>query len=287
MKKVLLAGATGHLGQHLLRELQLRGYTVTVLARSAARAAALSSTPHAVLLADATLSEQLKGCCEGIDVVVSALGKSISLEDKSRGSFHDIDFCANYSLLQEAKQAGVQQFIYISAFKAEQYPKLAYFKAHADFSEELRKSGISYRILQPTALFSAFDEVVAMARKGLIGSLGDGHYKTNPVFEGDLAKVAVQCIGQAAATIPIGGKSLYSRLELIQLACKAADYPGAIRSVPLGVVNTMLPMLRLFSRNLFDKVAFLVAVSSEDCVAPFVGEYTLEEYFGLATEKSA
>ncbi|RDV16668.1 SDR family NAD(P)-dependent oxidoreductase [Pontibacter diazotrophicus] len=287
MKKVLLAGATGHLGQHLLRELQLQGHTVTVLARSAARAAALSPAPHAVLLADATLPEQLNGCCKGIDIVVSAIGKSISLKNKSQGSFQDIDFGANYNLLQEAKQAGVQQFVYISAFKAEQYPELAYFKAHADFSDELRKSGISYSILQPTALFSAFDEVVEMARKGMIGSLGDGHYKTNPVFEGDLAKVAVQCIGQAAATIPIGGKKLYSRLELIQLACKAADYSGAIRSVPLGVVNPMLPLLRPFSRNLYDKLAFLVAVSSEDCIAPLVGEYTLEEYFGLATEKIA
>ncbi|MFD3000946.1 SDR family oxidoreductase [Pontibacter toksunensis] len=229
MRNVLLAGATGHLGQHLLRELQLQGYSVTALARSATKATALSPAPQKVILADATNSEQLKGCCQGVDIVVSALGKSISLGDKSNGSFHDIDYSANFNLLQEAKQAGVQQFIYISAFRAEEHPELAYFKAHAGFSDELQKSGISYSILQPTALFSAFDEVVTMARKGQIGSLGAGDKKTNPIYEGDLAKLAVQHIDTPSAIVPVGGKHFYSRLELVQLACKVAGYTGAIR----------------------------------------------------------
>ncbi|GAB3538431.1 hypothetical protein GCM10027443_33350 [Pontibacter brevis] len=163
-----MAGATGHLGQHLLRELQLQEYSVTVLARSATKAAALAPAPDAVFVADATIPEQIAGGCDGVEVVVSALGKSISLKDKSRSSFYDIDYGANFNLLLEAKKAGVQQFFYISAFKAEEHPELAYFKAHADFSEALMKSGISYSILQPTALFSAFDEVVALARKGMM-----------------------------------------------------------------------------------------------------------------------
>lgn len=287
MNNVLLAGATGHLGQHLLRELQLQDYTVTALARSATKATTLSPAPHKVLLADATIPEQLKGCCGGIDVVVSALGKSISLKNKSKGIFHDIDFGANYNLLQEAKQAGVRQFIYISAFKAEEHPELVYFKAHADFSEELRKSGISFIILQPTALFSAFDEVVTMARKGQIGSLGSGDKKTNPVYERDLAKLAVQCIGKASATIPVGGNRIYTRLELVQLACKAAGYTGAIRSIPFSIINLVIPLLMPFSRNFYDKISFLVAVSAEDCLAPAVGELTLEEYLGLVPRQTA
>ena len=82
MKTVLLTGATGHPGQHLLRELQWQGHKVTALARYATKAALLSPAPLKVHLADATNPEQLKGCCHGIDVVVSAHGKSISLADK-------------------------------------------------------------------------------------------------------------------------------------------------------------------------------------------------------------
>ena len=204
-----------------------------------------------------------------------------------KASFHDIDYGANYILLHEAKQVGVQQLIYNSAFKAEEQPKLAYFRAHADFSEVLQATGNNYTILQPTALFSAFDDVVAMARKGQIGSLGSGDNKSNPFYEEDLAKLAVQCIGKPSSIVPVGGMRVYSRLELVQLACKAAGYTGAIRSLPFGVVHLLLPLLRPFSRNMYDKMAFLVAVPAEDCVAPAVGKMTLEEYFNLSPKLTA
>ncbi|MDX5482820.1 MAG: NAD(P)H-binding protein [Hymenobacteraceae bacterium] len=229
----------------------------------------------------------MRGCCEDTDVVISALGKSISLQDQSKGSFHDIDYMANYNLLQEARAANVRQFIYVSAFTAELHPELAYFKAHADFSEALKRSKLPCTILQPTALFSAFDEVVAMARKGRIGSLGKGYQLTNPIYEGDVAKVAVAAIGRPSRIIPLGGKHVYSRLQLIKIACRAAGYEGSIPKVPPSLVETLLPLVKLFNRNLHDKLAFMVAVSKQDCIAPKVGDMSLEEYFKLHPRKAA
>ncbi|MFD2515450.1 SDR family oxidoreductase [Pontibacter locisalis] len=282
MKKVLLAGATGHFGRHLLLELKQQGFYVKVLVRSARRARDLMPEPDEILRADATKPETLKGCCEGIDVVISALGKSISLKNREKASFHDINWGANYNLLQEAMAAGVPQFIYTSAFKAEQYPKLAFFKAHADFSDTLRSSGISYTILQPTALFSVFEEVVAMARKRQIGIMGSGSPLTNPIYEGDLAKVAVEQIGAPSREIPLGGQTTYSRHDLVRIACQVAKHKGKVLSVPFAVVDTILPLVKLLNRNLFDKLAFLIAVSKVDCVAPQVGNLTLEEYFEIS-----
>ena len=288
MKKILLAGATGNLGRHYLKSLKQQGYTVRVLARSSQKAQALSPTPDEIFIADATQPGTLSGCCAGVDVVVSALGKSISLADSSKASFHDIDFSANYNLLQEAKfSAGVKQFIYTSAFGAANHPSLAYFKAHADFAEALKASGLAYTILEPTALYSAFDEVVSMARKGQIGNLGAGDKLTNPIYEGDLAEVAIQSIGKPSQVIPVGGQQVYSRLELVQLACKVAGYKGKIPSVPFGVVKAMLPLVKLYSRNMYDKLAFLVAVSEIDCVAPKRGTHTLEAYFNLTAKEPA
>lgn len=287
MKKVLLAGATGNLGRHLLSELKQQGYNVKVLARSAHKAEALTPLPDEVLLADATKPETLTGCCEGVALVISAIGKSLSLKDKSNAGFHAIDFSANYNLLQEAKTAGVPQFIYISAFTAEQHPELAYFKAHADFSDALVDSGLNYVILQPTALFSTFEEIVAMARKGRVSSLGAGDKLTNPIYEGDVAKVAVESIGIPSQFIPLGGQKVYSRLQLLHIACKAARYDGRIRGVPFAVVDAFLPAIRFFSRNLFDKLAFIVAVSKVDCVAPQVGELSLEDYFEITPMEKA
>lgn len=286
MKKILLAGATGQLGKYIFRELKLQGYDVRVLARNLKKAQALFPDPEELVLADATKKESLQGSCAGVEVVFSALGKNTSLRNQSNGAFHDIDYTANLNLLREAQKAGVKQFIYISAFGAERFASLAYFKAHADFEKALQNSGITYTILQPVALFSAFDELVSMARKGRIGSLGKGDKKTNPIYEGDVAKVAVSCIGQPSQSLPLGGKTTYTRLELIKIACEAAGYYGKIPEIPFEFVEPLLPFVRLVSRSLYDKIAFIIAVSKVDCIAPPVGELSMEEYFELESELS-
>ncbi|WP_018477749.1 SDR family oxidoreductase [Pontibacter roseus] len=286
MKKILLAGSTGQLGKYIFRELKQQGYEVRALARNLKRAQALFPDPEELVLADATRPESLDGCCAGIDVVISALGKSVSLRNQNNVSFQEVDYQANLNLLQEAKQAGASQFIYISAFGAEEHRHLAYFKAHADFSDALKASGITYSILQPTALFSIFEEIMAFARRGRVAALGAGDKRTNPIFEGDVAKAVVSSIGQPNQVIPLGGKRTYTRLELVQIACEAARYVGRIPKLPFHFVEPLLPMVKVVSRSLYDKLAFMLAVTKEDCIAPAFGELTLEEYFELEPQLS-
>jgi uncharacterized protein YbjT (DUF2867 family) len=287
MKKILLAGATGQLGKYIFRELKLQGYEARVLARNLKKAQLLFPDPEELVLADATNPVSLEGCCEGIDVVISAIGKSVSLRNQGNASFHDIDYKANLNLLREAQRANVKQFIYISAFGADRFHNLAYFKAHADFEKALRNSGLNYTILQPVALFSAYEDVATMARKGRIASLGKGDKKTNPIFEGDLAKVVVENINKPSSTIPLGGPVAYTRFEILKIACEAAGYTGRIPNIPFEYVNSLLPFVRLLSRNLYDKLAFMVAVSKVDCLAPPTGELSLEAYFELEPQLSS
>lgn len=286
MKKILLAGATGHLGKHIFRELKQKGFEVRVLARNLKKAKLLFPDPEELVLADATKPYTLEGCCKGVDVVISAIGKSVSLRHQGSGSFQDIDYKANLHLLKEAQQAGVKQFIYVSAYGGERFPKLAYFKAHTDFEKALQQSGLSYTILQPVALFSALEEMANMARRGRFGQLDIGDKLVNPVYDGDVAKTAVANIGQPSQVLPLGGPTLYTRQELTQIICEAAGYTGQLPEIPFEYVDTLLPFVRLLSRNLYDKLAFMVAVSKVDCIAPQIGEYSLEEFFELEPQMS-
>ncbi|WP_299986382.1 SDR family oxidoreductase [uncultured Pontibacter sp.] len=287
MKKVLLAGATGHLGRHIFRELKQHGFAVRVLARNLKKAQSLFPDPEELVLADATKPFSLEGCCTGVDVVISALGKNLSLRHQGGGSFHDINYKANLNLLKEAEQAGVRQFIYVSAFGAGRYPQLAYFKAHASFEKALRHSSLTYTILKPVALFSVFEEMAAMARKGHIGQLGQGDKLTNPIYDGDVARIAIDCIGKPSQSLELGGPTSYTRQELAQLVCEAAGYNGRVAEIPFDYVDTLLPFVRLLSRSLYDKLAFMTAVSKVDCVAPVVGQCTLEAYFELEPQLSS
>jgi uncharacterized protein YbjT (DUF2867 family) len=284
MKKVLLFGATGNLGKEIAKELKAQGYEFTAVVRNTDKAAELNSLTTNCIVADVTNRAAIKDICKGFDVVISSLGKSVSLNDKSKPGFYDIDFKANNSILEEAKKSGVKKFVYVSALGAENYLHLNYFKVHHDFSEALIQSGINYSIIKPPAIFCAFIDVIAMAKKGQLMHIGAGDKKTNPIYEGDLAKVCVDSINHTNKIVEAGGKKVYTRKELNQIIQEAVKPGKKIGTMPLFMLKMGLPMLKLANKNTYDKFAFYTEVLLHDVIAPQIGEMKFEEYVKLKTK---
>ncbi len=278
MKKVILFEATGNLGKHIAKELVSKGYELTVVVRNSPKAKGLFDVQAREVVADVCNKATLAGICESQEIVVSALGKSVSPNDKSKQGFEDVDFAGNMNILDEAIKSGVKKFVYVSAFHAEKYPHLTYFKVHHMFSEELKKSGIDYSIIKPPAIFSAFIDMMDMAKKGQLVTIGKGDKKTNPIFEGDLAKICVQGIAEKNKTIEAGGSSIYTRKELNLIIQQEVDKSKQVRQIPLSLLKAALPVLKVFNKNLYDKFAFFTEVIQHDTIAPQMGDVSFEEY---------
>jgi uncharacterized protein YbjT (DUF2867 family) len=281
MKKILLFGASGNLGKAIAQEAHQRGYELSAVVRSQHKAKELQAFVNHTILADVTNPSSLKGLFDGQDAVISALGKSVSPNDRSKPSFRDIDLVANSHLLEEAKRSGIKKFVYVSAMHSELYPQLEYFRVHHEFSEKLKASGLNYSIVKPPAIFSAFLDMFRMAEKGRLVTIGDGSKKTNPIFEGDLAKVCVDAVHKDNATIEAGGKTVYTRHQINEIIQETIAPHKKIRKVPFAVMSMSLPMMKLFDRNSYDKFAFFVEVMKTDLLAPQVGEMRLEDYIRM------
>jgi uncharacterized protein YbjT (DUF2867 family) len=283
-QKVLLFGASGHLGFEIAKVLIERKFEVTAVVRNAIPKIEFLNIP--VKIADATKPETLVNICEGYDIVISSLGKSVAMNDRSKPSFYDVDFVGNSNILAEAQKAKVQKFVYISAFQAEKFPELTYFKVHEDFSQKLQSSGIDFSIIKPPAIFSAFLEFEAMAKKGFVMSIGSGNAKTNPISETDLAQVCVDSISQINAVIEAGGQTIYSRKGMLEIIQNAVDPTKTVKTLPIWFVKMGLPYLKFIDKNTFDKFAFFVAVLEKDTLAPKLGKLTFEEYWKTKTASS-
>jgi uncharacterized protein YbjT (DUF2867 family) len=278
MKKVLLFGATGNLGKEITKELNKQNYDVTIVVRNQAKADAMLSLGVKYKIAQVTDPSSLGGICNGFDIVVSALGKSVSLNDKSKPGFEEIDLDANTNILEEAKKSGVRKFVYVSAFQSENYLHLTYFRVHHEFSERLKASGINYSIIKPPAIMCAFIDVIEMARQGKLMNIGAGNKQTNPIYEGDLARVCVDSIEQSNVIVEAGGKYTYTRKQLNEIIQKEVDPGKKLITAPLGMVKIALPVLKLFNRNTYDKFAFFLEVMQHDTFAPKIGEKKFEDY---------
>ncbi len=214
MKNVLLFGATGNVGFQIAKELQSRGYNTTAVVRTAAKTHLLTGVANGVIVVNLADFNNIIGLCKGYDIIISALGKSVSPFDRSKESFREIDFNINEAILKDAVNARVGKFIYISAYHAEKFNDLEYFRVHHEFSNLLIASSLNYSIIKPPAVFSAFKDLFPFAKKGQLVTLGYGDKTTNPIYEGDVATIVVDAINDFNTVIEAGGPEIHSRHEI-------------------------------------------------------------------------
>ena len=284
MRSVLLFGSTGNVGKHIAKEVRRRGYVLTAVVRNSQKANDLVDIAEHILIADVTKPDELGGICHGFDIVISALGKSVSPNDKSKASFYEVDFLANDSIIREAVASGVKKFVYVSALHSERYTNLEYFKVHHELSEKLKQSGLDYSIVKPPSIFSAYLDVVEMAQKGRLVNLGKGDKRTNPIYEGDLAVVCVDSIKVPNSEIEVGGREVLTRKQINEIVQQHVNPSKKIPTIPTWIMRAMLPFIRIIDKNLFDKFDFIVEVIQHDTIAPQIGQFTLKEYLSMKSK---
>ena len=276
MKNVLLAGATGVLGTKILKLLRRTDYQVRALVCHPEQETTVRAHCAEVFVGDATDPSSLHGACQGIDIVLTTIGKSISLFTNSAASFMDIDYQANLNLLNEAQAAGVRRLVYISIFGSETSPKLRVGWAQELFARQLMQSELDHTIIKPVGFFSGLHDLVIMGKRGFVITPGDGECLTNAIHQHDLAQVCLQCLEEGPPVMEVGGPEIHSRDEVAQLV---ADHTGTRRfNAPLWLVLIGLRALRLFSSNLYNRLSYFTYITTHDMLAPPYGERTFSAY---------
>lgn len=277
--RVLVAGATGALGREVTRELLARGHRVRALVRRTPLPDDLNDRVD-THTADALRPRQLAGSCDGIDVVFSCLGASVSPRmSHGRRAFEQVDTPANLNLIDAATAAGTPRFVYVGVASHEHMAHLRYVRAHERVVEALRESPISCAILRPSGFFSAFAEFLALADKGAVPLIGDGTARTNPIDDRDLAVVCVDALDGQDADQTIGGPEVRTRREIAELAFRALGKPVRIRTVPPSAVRLVAPLVRPVNPRISDFMSFAVELFTHDLIAPARGSRTLAQFF--------
>ncbi|MBS1883931.1 MAG: SDR family oxidoreductase [Actinobacteria bacterium] len=281
----MVAGSTGYLGQHLVRELHGRGHQVRALVRSPDKLDPIRDAVDETHRADATDPDALAGCCEGADVVFSSIGL---MGKSSKLTCWQVDFAANRNLLEEARRAGVKKFIYTSVVRAPGLDKLELVRAKRAFEEALKGSDMPRTILYPNGFFSDMDEFLAMARKGRAYLFGSGNFRINPIDGADVAAAAAAALTGNDEAVELGGPDIFTHEEIAQQAFRAAGNPPRITHVPLWTVKAGLTLLRrLTPLRTHQLIEFPLTVLTQDVLAPATGRSHLAEYFQQAVSAAA
>lgn len=136
------------------------------------------------------------------------------------------------TLFECAKKAGVEKIVHISVTNASLESRLPYYRGKALQERALIDSGVSYAIVRPTLVFGKEDILVNniawLIRKFPVFPIfGDGGYKLQPVYVGDVAAIAVACArDQESVVLDVIGPEAFTFEEFVRLV-SAKIKPGA------------------------------------------------------------
>ena len=283
--KVLLAGAFGNLGFEILKVLVKEGHEVVAADLREKENNGLEGK-YTFKSIDATNPATLKGVCDGCDVVITTMGLTGS---STKFTSYDIDYHGNLNLYNEAKEAGVKKFNYISVIAcrepgAEKVPML---HAKALMEDEILKGNMEYVIYRPTGYFYDIAKVFKpYIDKGEMQLLKGYHnVKANVVDCPDFAKFIVEHMNDTNKTYEVGGKETYTYEEMAKMCFRAAGKPCIIKDSPIWMFGLLANLPKIKKAGKHDIILFSKWTLSHDLVgkdetgdASFA-EY-IKEYFG-------
>jgi len=278
--KILVAGATGVVGREVVQLLKQEGHFVRTISKTKERAESLRGIADDVRILDATESASVAGVCDGMRLVISALGAPVAPSGKGSRSFADVDLTANLNLLAEARRAGVQRFVYVGVFTEAVYASTAYVDAHARVERAIRESGLEYGFVRTTGVFGSLAEMLPMALKGPVPVIGDGSAVTNPIDERDVADAVLRAaLATSSTEVDIGGPETLSRRQIAEAAFTALGLPVRLVSMPVWAFALVRLIYGLFNRRMGEFLTFLQLAATNSCVAPVPGKRRLLPYF--------
>lgn len=276
--RILIAGSTGYLGSNIVDLLLSEHIDFKAIARNKTKLLAMGVEESQVIEAQVTHLDELKGVCEGVDVVISCLG--ITRQQDGLG-YLDVDYQANLNLLEEAERAGVGKFIYISAFNARKCPQVRLLEAKERFASRLLQSTkLTPCVIRPNGFFSDITEVYYMAKSGRVFTFGDGDNLLNPIHGKDLARFCVEAIERNDTELDVGGPDILSVNDIARLAFKSQNKAEKNTHLPDFLRAAGLLIVSHLPEKWGGPAEFFLTMLGGDNIAPTYGHHRLEDYFG-------
>ena len=251
--KVLVTGGTGVIGEGVIPELIARGHSVRLLSRHAEDDARQWSEvePFEGNVADPT---SLTGAADGCDAVLHIAG--IVEEKPPQVTFQSVNVEGTRNMLEEAKRADVQRFVFVSSLGADT-GESEYHKSKKAAEELVMQSDLQWTIVRPGNVYGPGDEVVSLILKMVrvlpaVPVIDSGEQEFQPIWHEDLARILAAVVERndlAKQTLEAAGSEITTMTDLVERFREITGRSPVKVPVPsalaqFGVDENKLQMLR-------------------------------------------
>jgi uncharacterized protein YbjT (DUF2867 family) len=269
--RVLVTGASGFVGTRVTERLEADGHEVVRFSRRTG--------------GDVTDPGSLEAAARGVQAILHL----VAILDGTPERFEAVNAQGPANAVAAAKAAGVRRFLHMSALgvTAEHAPLTGYWGSKWKGAQAVTSSGLDWTVFEPSFVFArgggAFAEFERLVRMPLTPVIGDGRYRHQPVWAGDVATAFARAL-ERPETIgkryELGGPQAFAFDDLLdEVARGIGRRPHPKVHVPAGLMRAQA---RILLRHLPpplrvtpDQITMLLAGTECD-IAPMRGELGID-----------
>jgi uncharacterized protein YbjT (DUF2867 family) len=259
--KAGVTGATGFVGQEIIRSLHAAGHNIRILARKTASPAAraLVDRYHVeVRTGDILDAASLSGALEGTDAVVHLVG---IISEAGNSTFENVHTRGTHNILAAAQKAGVRRFIHMSALGTRPNANSRYHQSKWAAEQAVRNSGLDWTIFRPSLIYGPGDHFVNLFAKiirfsPVVPIMGSGRSKYQPIGVEVVAKAFAGALTETAAfgqTYDLCGPETFTMPQLLDAVLGVMQRRRSKVRIPLAVAQCHARLLELLGGGILKR----------------------------------
>jgi uncharacterized protein YbjT (DUF2867 family) len=263
---LLVIGGTGTLGRQIVLQALTKGYQVRCVVRNFRKANFLKEWGAELVYGDLTRPETIPPCFKGITAVIDAsTSRANELE-----ALKKVDWEGKLCLLEAAKVANIQKFIFFSAQNVEQFETIPLMKVKNGMEIKLKQSNIPYTIFRLSGFYQGLIEQYAIPiLENVPIWVTNETTQISYMDTQDIAKFclrALQIPKTTNRTFVLKGSKSWISSEIITLCEQLAGQQAKVQKVPLSLLKFVSQFFGFFEwgQNISDRLAFAEILTAND-----------------------
>lgn len=263
---LLIIGGTGTLGRQIVLQALTKGYQVRCLVRNFRKASFLKEWGAELVYGDLSKPETIPPCLRGITAIIDASTSRVDELD----ALKKVDWEGKLCLIEAAKIANIQRFIFFSAQNVEEFQKIPLMKVKNGIEIKLKQSGIPYTIFRLTGFYQGLIEqyAIPILERLPIWVTNENTYVSYMDTQ-DIAKFCLRSLQIPSTqnqTFFLSGARGWVSSEIINLCEQLAGREAKVQRIPLFLLKIVSQFFGFFEwgQNISDRLAFAEVLNSEN-----------------------